>query len=145
MTPPSLLRRLRRLSALFGAIALAACSSGTDEDPSPIAGTYQTAVSITSNSCTGIAVSPNPTRISHSAGATTFTLTHANNTYNGTLGANNTFTTSSKSIVAGSATHTLSIAGQFTTDAFTATVTVNVTGSGNGAPCTYVVHWDGTK
>ena len=146
MTPIILFRRLRRFPTLLGAFLLAACSNATDGgSQSPIAGTYQTDVTLASSSCTGITVQDNPTRVSHTTGSTTFTLTHAGNTYSATLGANNTFTTTPKPIVAGTATHTLSIAGQFTTDAFTATVSVSVTGTGNGAPCQYVVHWVGSR
>jgi hypothetical protein len=141
--------------ALVACVFIVACgggskSPGTTSPPSntsasPIAGTYQTAVSLTSNSCTDIAVQNNPTVVTHTAGATAFTMTHAGTQYQGTLAANNSFTTAPKGVVAGTATHTLSIAGQFGTNAFTADVTVAVTGSGNGAPCQYAVRWVGTK
>lgn len=118
---------------------------GINTTNSPIAGTYQTAVSLTSSSCTGITVQNNPTTVAHTAGATTLTLTHVGISYSGTLAANNSFTTTAKPIEAGAVTHTLTIAGQFTTNGFTADVTANVTGSGNGAPCQYVVRWVGSK
>jgi hypothetical protein len=112
---------------------------------SAIAGTYQTAVTLTSNSCTGIVVQNNPTTVAHTSGATTFTLTHAGLAYNGTLGPSNSFSTAPKPIEAGSVTHTLTIVGSFGTNAFTADVTANVTGTGNGEPCQYVVRWVGSK
>jgi hypothetical protein len=141
--------------ALVACVFIVACggggtSSGTTNPPgstntSAIAGNYQTAVSLTSNGCTGIAVQNNPTLVTHTAGATTFTMAHAGTEYQGTLAANNSFTTTPKPVVAGSVTHTLTIAGQFGTNSFTADVTVAVTGSGNGAPCQYVVRWVGSK
>lgn len=140
---------------MYAALILAACGSGSGKSAgptggnntptSPIAGNYQTAVSLTSNSCTGIVVQPNPTLVSHTAGATAFTMTHAGTEYQGTLAANNSFTTAARAIPAGTVTHTLTISGQFTTNGFTADVTVNVTGTGNGAPCQYVVRWVGSK
>jgi hypothetical protein len=120
-------------------------STNQQQQTSALAGTYQTAVSLTSNTCTGISVQNNPTTVVHAPGATTFTMSHAGQTYTGALGTNNAFTTQPKPIEAGSVTHTLTIAGQFTTNGFTADVTVNVTGTGNGAPCQYVVRWVGTK
>lgn len=122
-------------------------TTGTTGTPStqvsPLAGTYQTAVTLTSNSCSGITVQNNPTTVTHAVGATTFSMAHAGQSYSGTLGANNTFTTAPNSIPVGAATHTLTIAGQFTTNGFTADVTANV--AGGGAACQYVVRWVGTK
>jgi hypothetical protein len=133
-------------------MALVACgggkSSGTTNPTnttSAIAGNYQTAVTLTSNSCTGIAVQNNPTLVSHTSGATAFTMSHAGTEYQGTLAANNSFTTTAKAIVVGTVTHTLTIAGTFGTNSFTADVTAAVTGTGNGAPCQYVVRWVGSK
>lgn len=133
----------------LAATTAAACggsskTTGSNGNPvSPLAGTYQTAVTLASNSCSGITVQNNPTTVAHAVGATTFTMSHANQSYSGTLGANNAFTTSPNAIPVGATTHTLTIAGQFTTNAFTADVTANVTGG--GAACQYVVHWIGTK
>jgi hypothetical protein len=149
---------MRHFESHFRPVALAvvfllACGGGskTTGTPNPsaqvsaIAGTYQTAVSLTSNTCTGITVQNNPTTVAHTSGSASLTLTHAGQTYNGTLASNNSFTTQAKAIVVGTVTHTLTIAGQFTTNGFTADVTVPVTGTGNGAPCQYVVRWVGTK
>ena len=127
----------------FAALLLAASCAGTSSVPaSQIAGTYQTAVSLTSSTCSGITVQNNPTTVAHTAGATTFTLTHAGQTYNGTLGANDAFTTAARPIPVGTTTHTLTISGSFTTAGFVADVTAVVTGS---ASCQYVVHWQGTR
>ena len=131
--------RLQSFAALWIAVA---CGGAASPPASSIAGTYQTAVTLTSSTCTGITVQNNPTTVAHTSGATTFTLAHAGQTYNGTLGANDAFTTAAKPITVGTTTHTLTITGAFTSAGFTADVTAVVTGS---ASCQYVVHWQGTK
>lgn len=131
-----------RLHSLAALLVAASCAGTSSIPTSPIAGTYQTAVTLTSSTCTGITVQNNPTTIAHTSGATTFTLTHAGQTYNGTLGMNDAFTTAAKPIAVGTTTHTLTISGSFTSGGFVADVTAVVTGS---ASCQYVVHWQGTR
>jgi hypothetical protein len=131
-----------RIFAGSALILAAACSDSIPPQPSPIAGTYQTAVSLQSSTCVGVILQNNPTTVVHSEGAQTFTLTHAAQIYNGTFGTNNTFTTEAKAITVGTTTRTLTIAGTFTNGGFSADVTVVVTGS---ASCQYVVHWQGTR
>jgi hypothetical protein len=132
-----------RLHVALALILAAGCSDTIPPQPSPIAGTYQTAVSLQSSTCTGITVQNNPTTIVHSEGAPSFTLEHAGQTYSGALDiANSTFTTAAKAITVGTATHTLTIVGVFTNAGFTADVTAVVSGS---ASCQYVVHWQGTR
>jgi hypothetical protein len=109
-----------------------------------VAGTYATAVTLDANNCNGITVQPNPTVVTHTAGATTLSLSHAGNAYSGTVQNNGSFSTT-KAIVAGSATHNLSIAGVFTRTGFTATVTVDLTDTQGPVACRYVVKWVGTK
>lgn len=110
-----------------------------------VAGTYTTAVTLDASNCNGITVQSNPTIVAHSAGATMLVVTHAGNAYSGTIQNNGSFTTITKPIVAGSATHNLSIAGVFTRTGFTATVTVDVTDTQGPVTCRYVVKWVGTK
>ena len=129
-----------RLPFLIIAATLA-CGS-TAAPASSIAGTYSTTVALTSSTCAGITVQNNPTTVAHTAGATTFTLTHAGQTYTGTLASNNTFTTTAKAIQVGTTTHTLTIAGAFTPNGFTADVTAIVSGSES---CQYLVHWVGSR
>jgi hypothetical protein len=129
-----------RIPSLAVLAAVFCASSSAPE--SPIAGTYQTAVTLTSNTCTGISVQNNPTTVAHTAGATSFTLTHVGQVYTATLAADNKFTTASKAIPVGTTTHTLTIAGRFAGGGFTADVTAVVSGS---ASCQYIVHWVGTR
>ena len=133
---------MRRLSPLLLLMAAVACRGTTTAAVSPIAGTYQTSVSLTSNTCTGITVQNNPTTVTHDAGATAFTLAHVGQVYNGTLASDLSFTTAPKAIAVGSTTHTLTIGGRFNTGGFVADVTAVVTGS---TSCQYQVHWVGTR
>jgi hypothetical protein len=110
-----------------------------------VAGTYDTAVALAETTCTGITVAPNPTTVTHTAGAARLQLSHAGATYSGSLGADGSFSTDPLAVPDGQgATHTVGISGRFTLTGFTATVTVDVTRAG-AAACRYVVRWTGTK
>jgi hypothetical protein len=131
------------LASLF----LACKSSGApDDDRISVGGTYSTQVSLTENTCPGTAVQPLPTVITHSAGASAFTLQHGPLTYTGTVSSSGSFTTTPNVIQdppAGTQT-TLTIAGQFSETGFIADVTVTILR--NTPPdCAYRVHWVGTK
>jgi hypothetical protein len=131
-------------------VATAACG-GTSSSPQPadnllrVAGTYATAVTLDASTCSGITVQANPTVVAHTAGTTTLVLTHAGNSYSGTIQNSGSFNTTTKAIVAGSATHNLSIAGAFNRTGFTATVTVDLSDTQGPVACRYVVKWVGTK
>jgi hypothetical protein len=139
---------MTRSSCVFAFAFSLACGS---DDPGPtqsnliqVGGRYATAVTLGTNSCTGVTVQPQPTTVTHTAGATSFSLAHGPLTYFGTLQSDGRFTTTPQSVSGGGATSTLRIAGQFSRTGFTATVTVDQTG-GTPATCTYVVQWVGTK
>ena len=134
--------------ALAAAVVVAAC--GGDDDPTnpstelQVGGTYTTAVTLQQNGCTGITVQTNPTTVAHTAGATALTLTHAGNSYTGTVQRNGSFGTTPKAVGGGGETHTLTIVGTFSTTAIDATVTAVVQRTGQ-ADCTYTVKWAGPK
>lgn len=133
---------------LFLAVALSGCSSDAsaplDPDVLRVAGTYATAVALRQSSCVGIVVANNPTTVSHVPDARDVTLTHAGNAYTGTVQRDGAFATSPRTVGDPAETHTLTIAGRFSTSGFEATVTADV--SRNGSPaCSYVVSWVGTK
>ena len=137
------------LRALTTVVIVAACGSDDPADPTPsnelqVGGTYNTAVTLQQNGCTGITVQTFATTVAHSAGATTLTLTHAGNAYSGTVQRNGSFSTTPKAVGGGGETHTLTIAGTFTTTAVDATVTAVVQRTGQ-AECTYTVKWAGPK
>jgi hypothetical protein len=133
---------IRPSSWLVAVLAIGCHNAPPAPAASPIAGTYQTSVSLTSSSCTGVTVQNNPTTVAHTSGATAFSLTHVGQVYAGSLASDDSFTTAPKSIPVGTTAHTLTIAGRFTGAGFVADVTAVVTGS---TSCQYLVHWVGTK
>lgn len=146
---PSHLRALPPAALL---LAVAACGGGSTPDPvgpDPdvirVAGDYATAVTLGESSCPGVAVQPMPTVVTHAAGATTVTLTHAGNSYAGTLQRDGTFATTPRAVGGGAETHTLTIAGRFTRTGLDATVTADVQREAAPRTCRYVVRWVGTK
>jgi hypothetical protein len=138
----------RTASTIFGTAAfIAACggdSSGPNTTDLHVAGTYDTAVTLQQNTCGAITVQRFVTTVAHTAGATTLTLTHNGISYAGTVQRNGTFATTPKPISAGAETHTLTIAGTFTTTAIDATVTADVARAGSTS-CQYSVKWAGAK
>jgi hypothetical protein len=130
-------------------VGLSACGSNTT-DPEPdvlrVSGTYATAVSLTENSCgSGITVLPNPTVVTHTAGASTLGLQHGPLSYTGTITTSAAFTTQPNVVQNGGVQSTLNIVGQFTLTGFTATVTVDVVQAQAPTTCRYKVGWVGTK
>lgn len=117
---------------------LPGCSNGNDSDGggSGLSGTYNTAVTLLSSSC-AFPVASNPTTVR--ATSTTVTLTHAGNSYTGSLHADSSFITQEK--VVGGIYH-ITVAGDFTAaGGLTAQVTVNW----SNTPCNAVVRWAGPK
>jgi hypothetical protein len=123
-------------------LALLGCGNAAGPDTISVAGTYSTGVTLGANTCGPVTVQPLPTTVVHTAGATTFSLTHGPVTYQGTLEPTGGFTTAPRS-VSGGETYHISITGLFTVTGFTATVTVDVVRA--GPECQYVVEWVGTK
>ena len=122
--------------------AFATCP-GTVLTVSQITGTYATAVRLLDNTCGNVTVAPNPTTITAGLGAGRFVLTHAGNSYEGTLQDDGHFATDPKVITSGGTQFTIRIAGQFTAAGFLAQTTVDQ--SGAGGSCRYTVEWTGTR
>ena len=136
-------------SLLFStATIICACGGSSSSGPTStdlrVAGTYDTAVTLQQNACTGITVQRFITTVAHVPGATALTITHAGNSYAGTVQRNGAFTTTPKAVGGGGETHTLTITGTFTTTAIDATVTADVQRTGS-ANCQYTVKWTGPK
>ena len=127
---------------------IAACggsdATGTPGNDLSVGGTYTTAVTLQQNGCTGVTVQTFATTVTHTAGANTLTITHAGNSYTGTVQRNGSFATTPKALGPAAETHTITIAGTFTTTAMDATVSAVVTRTG-GATCQYTVKWVGPK
>jgi hypothetical protein len=141
-------------TCLLVVLCAAACSGGVSHAPidaprpAPpalrVAGQYATAVTLERSTCQGITVQSMPTSVSHAPGATELTLSHAGQTYAGTVERDGTFVTAPRSVGSPAELHTLTIGGRFSTTGFEATVTAAV--SRNGVhDCDYVVGWVGTK
>ena len=136
------------LAALHAPASLEAQSRSTAPssiEAARLVGTFNTAVALGRNSCTGVTVQPMPTIVTPTTMDTTIVLTHANISHRGSIKPSGVFHTSEISLGSAPTTYHVSMKGVFTSvDAFTALVTVReVT---NGAErCSYEVQWVGTR
>ena len=83
------------------------------------------------------------TTVTQTPGAHVLSLTHAGNTYAGTIEDDGKFSTVPKIVTGGGSQFTIAIDGQFMPGGFTATVRVDQT-----APtpaCSYLVDWVGVR
>jgi len=122
--------------------AFATCP-GTVFTVSQITGTYPTAVRLLDNTCGAVTVSPMTTTITAGTGAGRFVLTHAGNSYDGTLQDDGSFATVPKVISSGGTQFTIRITGQFSATGFRAETQVDQAGAGGS--CRYTVEWIGTR
>ena len=130
---------------LVAAVAAACSSCSTDPGSSPtisVGGTYQTAVTMVSNSCPGQTVEQHTTVVSQVPGRATLSLTHAGSTYSGTLTADGAFSTPPVTQVFGGINYAISITGQFTETSIDALVLVE---AGRQPPCSFTARWAGPK
>jgi hypothetical protein len=127
---------MRVVLCILPAAALA-CGGMSGPAQLSVGGTYETTVNLVpGGSCSSPTVANNPTVVAHSPGAMSLTLTHAGNTYSGTVTTAGAFTVPATSVGGGTQ---VSIAGQFSSNGFTATTHVQQTG------CAYDVSWVGAK
>jgi sugar lactone lactonase YvrE len=110
-------------------------------------GSYPTHVTLVAgkNTCGSVTVQDNLTAVSHSAGAHALSLTHAGNTYQGSVDDNGAFATTAKTLAIGNAQYTIVIDGVFIERGLSADVTVQVRQSVQPTSCSYVVRWSATK
>jgi hypothetical protein len=134
------------------ALCLASCGGGaTPPSTTPpqtavpqVGGQYDVAVRLQQNDCPAApTVLPQPTSVTHAAGASSFALTHGGLNVSGSVARDGAFTTQALAVADPQGPATLTIAGRFTANGLDATVTVGVTAS-SGA-CRYLVGWTGTK
>ena len=146
---------LRRLAVALSVSALTACGGSSNEGPTTpatpappvlsVGGGYQITPTLVANACGEVQVLPGPASVVHTAGATTFSLTHVNVSYSGTVDPRGAFTTTPRAIaLGGGSTDTITIAGTFSTAGFDAMVTVEANHAG-AAPCVYTVRWAAAK
>ena len=130
---------------MLRAFALAFPIAVVAQGPLSVGGPYETAVSLKENSCGQVTVQPNQTTVTHKAGESTLAVTHAGNTYPGTVNPDGSFETAPKALSGGDATYSIGITGRFSVQGFEADVNVQVTQAVAPKTCSYVVHWVGTK
>lgn len=133
-----------RLLSLPLAVSLVACGNSSAPVPGGLAGTYATRVTLVQTACGPVTVQDNPTVVTYDPSSGAVTLTHAGNTYSGTVNMDSTFTTVPKTVDVGDGyIYTIALAGRFRPSAFDADVTVDR--ASGSTTCRYVVHWVGTK
>jgi hypothetical protein len=139
---------MRGFLGFVPAVALAAaCSSdngSTDpvDDEISVGGTYQTAVTMVSNSCPGQTIQQHPTIVNHEPGATALSFRHAGSTYTGSLDADGSFTTPPVTQTFDGIAFTISLSGDFTETAMDALVLVE---AARQPPCSFTARWAGPK
>jgi hypothetical protein len=135
-----------RLGLVLVAAAATACSSNNGgSGPGAlisVGGTYQTVVTMVSNTCPGQTVQTHLTVVSHTPGTHALTLTHAGSTYEGSLAPDGTFLTGTVTQFFGGIGYDISIDGAFTETAMDALVTVQ---AGRQPPCFFTARWAGPK
>lgn len=137
-------------------VVLLACGGGDDDDdggstppppppPSGFAGTYATAVTLTSTTCGPVTVQSLPTTVTHNQSAGVVSLTHGGATYAGSVAADSTFTTTPlEQDVGDGFLYRVMLTGRFGARSFVADATVDRSG-GSSSACRYVAHWAGTR
>jgi hypothetical protein len=142
-----MVRGAMRSKMLWLSIPLMACGASAPPPAAPnvlrVAGQYPTVVTLESTTCSDIQTQSVPTAVTHTAGASSLVLVHGGLSWNGQVQTDGEFT-AGLVVTVGQRTHSLPIAGQFSTTGFEATVTATVTEPGQPS-CGYVVRWVGTK
>jgi hypothetical protein len=143
---------MTRRAALALCAILVACGGGSDDNdgtnpppppPAGFAGTYATAVTLTSTTCGPVTVQSLPTTVTHDQSSGAVSLTHGGTRYSGTVAADSTFaTTPLDQDVGDGFQYRVTISGRFGNRSFAADATVDRTG---GVACRYVARWVGTR
>jgi len=119
---------------------LVACGGSSEPRQLSVGGTYPTTVvQVPGGTCGTVQVQNNTTVVTQSPGATTLSLTHAGNTYAGTVTSAGAFTVAATPVSGGA--FTVSMTGQFSPTGFSANVHVVQ----QSPSCSYDVTWTGTK
>jgi hypothetical protein len=112
--------------------------------PLSVGGSYPTTASLVpgANTCGSVTVMNAVTTVAHVPGSHVLSLTHAGNTYTGTIEDDGRFSTHPKVVTGGGSQFTITIDGTFTPGGFTATVRVDQTAP---TACFYLVDWLGVR
>lgn len=137
------------LGACGGSSSPVVPSATTAATPSSTAlsvgGTYAVSVALADNTCGAVTVLTQPTSVTHTPGASRFSLAHGSNTFLGAVAADGSFMTDPLALNDGGSVLSVSLLGRFTTGGLTAVVTVDVRPPMPASPCRYLVQWTGTK
>lgn len=140
------------LAAAACVIGMAGCGGGGTTGPTPpaapvrsVGGDYTMVVALGENGCGAVTVQPLPTRVTHTAGASQFQLTHGPGTYTGAFdeAAGGAFRTQAQTFASGTSSQVVHIQGRFTAAGLEAVVTVDQ--SAPAPACRYLVNWTGAK
>ena len=105
-----------------------------------VSGTYATAVSLFSTTCSGVSVRDTRIIVEHAPGAATLKLTHENLPFDGKIRSDGNFTTPTSAFRDGMGAATAYLTGRFTDSSFNARVYVK---SYRG--CEYQLRWAGRR
>ena len=113
--------------------------------PALVAGSYDTAVELVSNSCGPVTVQPMPTTVKGGDTDSAVVLTHAGIAHQGTMDRKGAFQTSEIALGTGATTYRVAMRGKFASATnFSAVVTVRELNAGS-EKCNYRVRWTGTR
>jgi hypothetical protein len=102
-------------------------------------------VALGDNSCGPVTVATQATSVTHTPGASRFTLAHGSNSFAGSVAADGGFTTDPLALNDAGSALTVALQGRFMATGLTATVTVDVRPPAPAPACRYLVQWTGAK
>jgi hypothetical protein len=144
-----------RLGVISLLVMVAACGGGGSDDggtppppppppESPYAGTYATAVTLSSTTCGPVTVQSLPTTVTHNAGSTTINMVHGGTSYPGTVATDGSFSSTPVEVDVGDGyQYRITLAGRFGNRSFVADATVDR--STGATTCRFVAHWIGSR
>jgi hypothetical protein len=133
-------RAYRVVLVLSGLVTLGSAVEAQSPER-PASTSYWTEVALRTNTCNNVEIKPGATEIARLPGDS-LTITHAGQTYRGSLTKEGNFSTTPKELVFGTTVYTISITGRVQEKELTAVVTVGVREQG-AAGCSYTVNWTG--
>lgn len=137
---------VRFILITFAALPIVPCARAQGPSEAWV-GSYATHVSLIpgQNTCGDVRVQDNVTSVEISPRAHSVSISHAGNTYEGSLDDFGHFSTKPRTLSGGASEYTISISGHFIQSGFEAIVTVNVKQSISPSTCSYKVAWEGKK
>ena len=132
---------MQRICRIALTLAITTIAAGSAEAQTASPTTYWTEVSLGATTCDNVTIKPGPTEITRLPGDS-LSVSHAGQTYLGSITREGNFTTAPKELVFGTTVYTIGITGLVQDKSLTAVVTVRVREQGE-AECRYTVNWTG--